>query len=222
MNNGLPIRIAIADDHILVRDCICGMIAATPGFEVCIKAGDGRGLIEQLENAGSLPDVCILDVQMPVMNGYDTMKHIREHWPELKVLVLTMLEDEFVIAGMLALGVRGYLGKSCPMNELLDALTSISEKGYYCSELVPREAAFKDDGAVYEINDEEISFLKYCHTDMSIKEIASNMTVSVDTAQGYMRSLFQKLNLRTRQGLAIFAVKTGLISIREMDTCSAR
>ncbi|HYC30602.1 MAG TPA: response regulator transcription factor [Chitinophagaceae bacterium] len=221
MNNKHSIRIAIADDHIMVRDCICRMISATPGFEVCIKAGDGIELIEQLTAMETLPGICILDVQMPGMNGYEAMKHIRKNWPELKVLVLSMLEDEFAIARMLALGANGYLGKSCSMNDLLDALLAIDAKGYHHSELIPANTPFLNgriNASIPNIDEEEMSFLKYCPTDMTIKEIAGRMAINADTAQGYMGSLFQKLNLRTRHGLAIFAVKAGLVSMREVNT----
>lgn len=217
MNNKQSIQVAIADDHILVRDCICDMISAQPEFDVTIRAGNGLELVEQLARSENLPDVCILDVQMPGMNGYEAAKQIRAQWPGVKLLVLSMLDDEFVVSSMLTLGVNGYMVKGCTMDELFDALSAVHTQGSYYPNWV-KEKIGRRKGARQthvEINEGELSFLKYCHTEMSIKEIARKMAVSAETVHGYMRSLFHKLNLHTRHGLALFAVKSGLVSIRE-------
>ncbi|MCD6063062.1 MAG: two component transcriptional regulator, LuxR family [Flavipsychrobacter sp.] len=107
MNSQPIINVAIADDHIVVRDSISNMIATFPGFSVTIEAGNGKELIEQLERAKPFPEICVLDIQMPEMNGYETMNFIKETWPNLKVLALSMLDDEFAIIKMLKMGARG-------------------------------------------------------------------------------------------------------------------
>ena len=217
MNNRPPIHIAIADDHIMVRDSISRMITTNPRFRVSVKAANGKELIELLHSAESLPDICILDVQMPEMNGYETMEYIQKYWPGLKVLAMSMLEDEFTVMRMLNLGAKGYIGKGSSLQELHYALLSIHEKGQYSSELMHSKVALSSGGKKhFAINEKETAFLKYCPTELSVKEIAGIMNISMGAAQGYKTSLFQKLNLRTRQGLAMFAIKTGIISPGDM------
>lgn len=217
MNNTPSIQIAIADDHIMVRDSISRMIMANPRFRVSVKAGNGKELITLLHSAESLPDICILDVQMPEMNGYETMEYIQKHWPGLKVLVMSMLEDEFAIIRMLNLGAKGYIGKGGSLEELHNALLTIHEKGYYSSELMLSKAALlPGDTRHLAMDEKETTFLKYCPTELSVKEIARVMNISAGAAQGYKNSLFQKLNLSTRQGLAMFAIKTGIIAPGDM------
>lgn len=217
MNNTPYIQIAIADDHIMVRDSISKMITANPRFRVSVKAGNGKELVELLNSSESLPDICILDVQMPEMNGYETMEYIQNHWPGLKVLAMSMLEDEFTVIRMLNLGAKGYIGKGGSLEELHDALLNIYEKGYYSSELMlSKVALLPGDTRKLAFNEKETAFLKYCPTELSVKEIARIMNVSAGAVQGYKTSLFQKLNLSTRQGLAMFAIKTGIIAPGDM------
>lgn len=136
MTEQAAILIAIADDHAVVRDSISNMVSGEGKFKVIIKAGNGRELIEQLAKANPLPEICILDIQMPEMNGYETMEYIRQHWPDLKVLALSMLEDEFAIIRMLKLGACGYLSKASDLEELQKALIYIHKRGYYSSEFI--------------------------------------------------------------------------------------
>lgn len=205
------IKVALANSQLLVRDSISRMLAADARFDICVNTANGEELIRSLSSAHTLPDICVLDVQMPLMNGYETLQFIREHMPGLKVIVLSQLEDEFVVRGMLKLGAGSYLGKECTMQELRHALVKVYETGQYCSELMA--AAPVTSGPMPCCLDaEEYTYLKYCHTEMSIKEIACKMNVSPATIKNYRDSLFEKLKVHTRQGLAIFAYKTGIIA----------
>ena len=213
------ILIAIADDHAVVRDSISNMVSGQGKFKVIIKAGNGKELIAQLHKANPLPEICILDIQMPEMNGYDTMEYIREHWPDLKVLALSMLEDEFAIIRMLKLGACGYLSKASDLEELQKALIYIHKKGYYSSELIASNYfwSIKHNKPVSgNITDRQMEFLKYCCTELSIKEIADKMSISTSTALSYRNALCDKLGLTTRQGLAIYAIKSGIVSFEDL------
>ncbi|WP_276132482.1 response regulator transcription factor [Polluticoccus soli] len=220
MNNPHAIHVAIADDHTVVRDSISKMIATFPGFRVTIEASNGKELIEQLKGTKPFPEICVLDIQMPDMNGYETMAYIKEKWPKLKVLALSMLDDEFAVIKMLKLGARGYIVKSSDLEELQKALNAIHDRGYYSSELVASNffqlLNSDNDEALYKITEREQQFLKYCPTELTLKEIAQKMGVSTSTVQGYRNMLFDKLNLKTRQGLAIFAVKSGIVSFEDL------
>ncbi len=213
------ILIAIADDHAVVRDSISNMVSGFGKFRVIIKAGNGKELIEQLKKANPFPEICILDIQMPEMNGYETMEYIRKHWPDLKVLALSMLEDEFAIIRMLKLGASGYLSKASDMEELQKALVYIHEKGYYSSEFIASNyfrSIKNDKQPTINITDRQMEFLKYCCTELSMKEIADKMSISTSTALSYRNALCDKLNLTTRQGLAIYAIKSGIVSFEDL------
>ena len=157
---------------------------------------------------------------MPEMNGYETMEQIQKKWPDLKVLALSMLDDEFAIIRMLKLGARGYIGKGNTLEELQAALTYIHEKGYYSSELLVSNffqlVNTEKEKALYKITEREFEFLKYCPTEYTIKEIAEHMNASPSTVQGYRNALFEKLKINTRQGLAIFAIRMGITSFKDL------
>ncbi|MCB9044709.1 MAG: response regulator transcription factor [Chitinophagales bacterium] len=220
MNNQEKIYIAIADDHAVVRDSISNMISSFPDYKVNIKAKNGKHLLELLEKTKPFPEICILDIQMPEMNGYETMEQIQKKWPDLKVLALSMLDDEFAIIRMLKLGARGYIGKGNTLEELQAALTYIHEKGYYSSELLVSNffqlVNTEKEKALYKITEREFEFLKYCPTEYTIKEIAEHMNASPSTVQGYRNALFEKLKINTRQGLAIFAIRMGITSFKDL------
>lgn len=214
-----PVLIAIADDHAVVRDSISNMVSALGTFRVIVKAGNGKELIEQLKIADPFPEICILDIQMPEMNGYETMEYIRKHWPGLKVLALSMLEDEFAIIRMLKLGASGYLSKASDLEELQKALIYIHEKGYYSSELISSNyfRSLKNEKNIAgNITQRQMEFLKYCCTELSMKEIADKMSISTSTALSYRNTLCEKLELTTRQGLAIYAIKSGIVSFDDL------
>lgn len=201
------IKIALANGQRFVRESICRILSADPRFDVCINVANGEELITALSSVNVQPDICLLDVQMPRKNGYETMITISENMPSMKVVVLSHLEDEFVVKSMLGLGAHSYLGKQCTIQELQHALVCVYEHGYYCSDLM--EGA-KDKP--WCLDEHEYAFLKYCHTEMTAKEIACKMNVSPTAVKTYRNSLFEKLKVRTRQGLAIFAYKTGIIA----------
>lgn len=211
------IPVAIADDHVMMRNAISNMISTFSGFKVVLEADNGQQLIDKLEHIDQLPEICILDIQMPIMNGYDTLIQLKKKWPNIKVLALSMYNHEFSIIKMLKNGANGYLLKGADLNELHKALQEIKGKGYYSSELVASNIFQllhgENDSLLHKVNEREMEFLKYCCTELNYKEIGKEMGVSTRTAEGYRNALFDKLNLHTRAGLVMFAINTGLVQL---------
>lgn len=208
------IKIAIADDHNLIRKGIVEIINSFQHCQVVIEADNGEKLVTALHNAATLPDICILDINMPVMDGYETLKAIREAWPEMNVLALTMYSNELAILKMILGGAKGYLPKDCTPRELEKAIDNVYHAGVHSSELAPKEL-FEGDKSKYlerqhRISDKDIQFLRYCCTELHYKEIADIMEVSVRTIHTYRDNLFEKLGLKTRIGLAMYAMNIGL------------
>lgn len=208
------IKVALADDHTIVRKGVSEIINAFDHFEVLFDAPNGQMLIDKMEHSPVLPDICVLDINMPEMNGYATAEYIRQHWPDIKILALSMYDSEYNIIKMLKSGANGYILKETSAMELQKALQEVYDKSFYHSELVSgRVIAMMQQGRKDNtITEREMEFLSHCCSDLSYKEIGSLMNLSGRTVEGYRDSLFQKLNIKTRTGLALFAIRIGACS----------
>lgn len=208
-------KIALVDDHRLFTESLAGLINSLEGYSVVLIAENGLRLQEQLKQATELPDIVLLDVSMPAMDGYATAKWLREEYPTISVLALSTHQSENVIVKMLRMGCRGYLMKDTRPSELRTALNAVAQNGYYFSEYVTGRMVHgiqhEDNSA--KLTNRELEFLKLTTTEMTYKEIADAMGISVKTAEGYRESLFQKLRVKSRVGLALYAVKQELVQI---------
>lgn len=211
------IRIGMADDHTMFRRGIASILNETDRYLVVAEGSNGQELINEIAQLKVPPDVCLLDVNMPVMNGYDTLKALREQYKSMKFLVLTMLAHEYVIIKMLRLGANGYLLKEDDPNELKRAIDTVYLHEFYHTDLVNGHLiSLVKSGLDYTkivLTEQETIFLKYACSEMTYKEIADLMKVGVRTVDSYRDSLFARLNVKSRTGLAIYALKLGLTTI---------
>jgi DNA-binding NarL/FixJ family response regulator len=212
MNTSPKIRIALVEDHKIVRRGLVELITGFPEFEVVMEAGHGKELIEGLTGASVLPDVVVLDINMPVMNGYDTAALLRKQWPEIRILALSMLSEEFPVIKMLRSGAQGFITKDCDPIELRTALNDVYRNCDHFSGVSGRSLhAVREGEGDKNITDKEMEFLKLCCSDLSYKEIGRKMNLSGRTVEGYRDILFYKLNVRTRISLVLFAVNNGIV-----------
>ncbi len=212
-------KIALADDHILMRKGLVSLIDTFEEYKVIFQGANGQELINGL-NKTSLPHIVLLDINMPKKDGYETAYWLKTNYPEIKILALSMYDNEISIIRMLQNGARGYILKDAEPSELKAALDDILHKGYYYSELVTghlikniNKTDEKNTNKNSSLTDREIEFLKYCCTEMGYKEIADKMFVSPRTVENYRDSIFEKLNLKTRVGLAMYAMKSGFVNL---------
>lgn len=212
-----PIRVALADDHTMFRKGIVSMLNNAPEFEVVAEAGNGEELIGMINALDTLPDVVLLDINMPKMNGYDTLVSLKAKFPEMKFLILTMFDHEFVILKMLRNGANGYLLKEDDPEELKRAIEFVFHRNFYHSELVSgRLISIVQKGLEYtqiHLTDKEQKFLELCCTEHTYKEIAEMMNLSVRTVEGYRDTLFEKLKVKSRTGLVIYALRLGISNV---------
>ncbi len=214
-----PVKIGLVDDHILIRDALANVIRSFDEFSVSIVADNGKEFIDKL-NPGNMPEILILDMNMPEMDGHATTRWISQNHPEIKILVLTMYDAESLIH-MIKAGVRGFLKKDVPPGELKHALQCILENGTYCSHtitgrlfnLMKTQGTKNSAWGAIILNENEISFLKLVATEMTYKEIAQKMQISPRTIDNYRDALFLKLNVKSRVGLVMYAVKNGVVTI---------
>lgn len=186
-------------------------------FEIVAEAGNGQDLIEQINKLNESPDVCLLDVNMPVLDGYKTLVTLKQQYPLMKFLILSMNGNEFAIIKMLRNGANGYLLKEDDPEELKRAVECVADNEFYHSELTSAHLrALRQGGDKYKpivLNTNEQTFLELCCSEMVYKEIAKQMGLSVRTVEGYRDDLFQKLNVNTRTGLVIYALKHGMVNL---------
>ncbi|MBL7682125.1 MAG: response regulator transcription factor [Flavipsychrobacter sp.] len=214
MNSEGKYLVALADDHAILRKGLVFIINSFKEFQVILEASEGEELIKNIENAADKPDVIIMDIQMHGMNGYDAAFAIKKRWPDIQILALSMHHNEFSIIRMLRCGARGFLPKEAGPKDLQAAMYSILDGYTYYSDLISEEVIAKAEENVsskmMDLTKSEILFLRYCCCDYSYKDIADRMTLSQRTIDWYRDKLFEKLGVKTRAGLVVFALQFGL------------
>ena len=207
--------IVIVDDHILIAQALNGIIANFEQFEVLYECENGQALIEKLKVKSNIPTIVLLDISMPIMDGFETAKWLKENHPEVLIMTLSMQDDEQSVIKMIKNGANGYLLKNTHPAELEKALLKLVTDGFYYPDWASRMvfASLNEDKKAtlntLKLTDRETEFLKYTVTEMNYKEIAEKMFCSPRTVESYRDSLFEKLELKTRVGLAVYALKNG-------------
>lgn len=212
-------QIAIVDDHALFRKGLVMLINLFPNYRVLFDAINGIDFISQI-NSDNLPDIVLMDISMPEMDGYATTQWIQKNFPQIKVLALSTMDAETAIIKMIKNGAKGYILKDADPAELKLAFDEVLSLGYFYNEFITRKVLHSvnlliDDknstGTFVKLSEREIDFLKLACTELTYKEIADKMFVSVRTVEGYRDTLCEKLDLKTRVGLAIYAIKNGVV-----------
>jgi two-component system, NarL family, invasion response regulator UvrY len=212
--------VVLVDDHSLLRMGLATLVESL-GNTVLFQADDGQEFIDKLE-ADNLPQVVLLDINMPGMDGFDAALWLKNNHPSVNVLALSMYDNETSIIRMLKNGAKGYILKDAEPAELREAIAAVINKGFYYSDLVSGKLMHAINKLTDEteglknlipLNDRETEFLKFACTELTYKEIADKMNVSPRTIDGYRDSLFEKLNVKTRVGLAMYAIKNRIVNI---------
>jgi DNA-binding NarL/FixJ family response regulator len=210
-------RIAIVDDHVLLRKALSRLISGFGNYHVLFEAGSGNELKEMVVKAG-IPDLVLMDVSMPNGNGHDATAWLYSKYPQVKVLALSMYNDEAVIIRILKAGAKGYILKNIEPEELKNALDAIMEKDFYLPEVISGKIisglhSKADINQNMLLSEKEKQFLQLLATEMSYAEIAKTMCVSSRTIDDYKSHLSERFQVRTRIGLVMHAIKKGLIQI---------
>lgn len=218
MSTPTSIKIGLADDHTLLRHALATLINSFEGCQVIFEVNNGNEVIEALKE-GSIPHLILLDLNMPNLDGHETAKWLRDHYPDVHVLMLTMYDSELALIRLLQAGVKGFLKKDVHPRELRFAIQSVIESGYYYSNNIAGKLANlfrnqQDDSVLKRnlLSDTEIEFLKLTCADFTYKEIAQTMNMSPRAVDLLRDSLFAKLDVKSRIGLAMYAIKHGLVT----------
>jgi two-component system invasion response regulator UvrY len=215
-------KVAVVDDHVLLRSALAKLISSYENYTVAFEASNGKEFIEKLSKQ-VLPDIVLLDINMPEMDGYETASWITKHHPHIKILALSMESDDTNIIQMIKLGAKGFLMKNVEPEELNDALDSVLSKDFYLSDTISgkvisglQSGSQKAAAEPEALTEKEKEFLRLICTELTYKDIAERLYISPRTLDDYRNALFEKLNVHSRMGLAIYALKNKMVDINQL------
>jgi two-component system invasion response regulator UvrY len=215
-----PVKIAMADDHLLFRAAIGGLLSGYDNYQIILEAADGKELLEKLK-PDNLPDILLLDLSMPGMGGMDTAALLFDKYPQIHIMMLTMYENDQSLIRLLQFGVKGFLKKDIHPAELNLAIKTVMKSGFYYSQQVSGKMAnlFRQcNGNLLAmeramLTAQEITFLKMAATELTYKEIAAELKMNPRTIDSIRDHLFEKLEVKSRVGLAMYAIRHGVVAL---------
>lgn len=220
MSSSETIRVLIADDHPVVRAGIISMLRKEPDIHVAGEINDG----EQVERLSieAVPDVLVLDINMPGLDPVGTVRRLEEEYPELRILVLTAYDDEAYVTSLLSAGVAGYLLKEEAPETLIAAIRAVAEGGSWLSQRIARQLARKaiaqpDTAAVEPLTGRESEVLRLLAMGLGNADIAEKLFITKRTVQNHVSSIYGKLALGSRAEAVLYAIRHGLVDISEID-----
>lgn len=206
--------VVIVDDHVLFSKALGELVDKFDNFNVQYYSKNGKECIDRIASSPAHPDIILMDINMPVMDGVKTTEHLTTHYPDIKVIALSMNDDDSHIIEMLRAGSKGYLVKDISPVVLHRALTEVATRGFYYSENVTSSLVSSiqetEDPGKPNFKDNELIFLELACSQKTYKEIAAEMYLSPKTIDGYREALFKKLGVRSRVGLVLYAIKHGI------------
>lgn len=208
------ISIALVDDHRLFRKGIASLIQTFGDYYVVFDAGSGQEFMDSLK-LNPIPKIVLLDLNMPLMTGLQVAEWLKQNHPGISVIVLSMAEDEQSVISLIKTGVKGYLLKDSEPTDFKAALDAVADGNVYFPAFAARYMADKLNRSSNEIslNSRELEFLKFAASELTYKEIADKMCVSLRTVDSYRDNLFVKLNIKNRVGLVLYSIKNKIVEI---------
>jgi DNA-binding NarL/FixJ family response regulator len=213
------IKIAIADDYKIFREGLKVGFLDDENLDVVLEADNGEELLLAMEK--TVPDVIIMDLKMPIMDGMEATKEVRKKYNRVKVLVVTMYDDDKFIIHLMENGANGYLLKNADADEIRKSIYAVHENGYYFNDLVNKallkklvlknniKPSFNQD---IELTERELEVLKLICEEKTAAEIAKELFLSPRSVEGIRQRLIEKVGVRNTAGLVMFAVKKGIVS----------
>lgn len=212
------IKIAIADDYKIFREGLKVGFSADDNLEVIMEADNGEDLLKALET--TTPDVIIMDLKMPIMDGMEATKAVRKKYPAIKVLVVTMYDDDKFIIHLMENGANGYLLKNTEPDEIIKSIYAVQENGYYFNDVVNKallkKLVLKNNlkpsfNQNVELTERELEVLKLICEEKTAAEIAKLIFLSPRSVEGIRQRLIEKIGVRNTAGLVMFAVKNSMV-----------
>ncbi len=218
--NQPKIKIAIVDDHNLFRKGLIKLINLGDThhrYIILFEAENGNDLKEKIDKKNT-PHIILMDIDMPGMDGFATVEWLSQYYPDIRVLIISMHESEEKIMRMIRMNVKGYLSKDIEVEDIHRALEAISSNGLYYSDTASDaiHQNLNDEGKQgknIQMNERTREFLNLVCTELTYQQIADQMNLSPKTIDGYRETLFQRFGIKSRVGLAMYAVRNGLVQL---------
>lgn len=208
--------VVIVDDHTLLSQAIQTMVNTFNKFNVLYTCKNGQELIDKFSIPENIPNVVLMDINMPIMNGVETTEWITKNHPKVNVMALSVEDEDFTILKMLKAGAAGYLLKDTEKSVLENALLEIAEVGFYHTKNVTTilmNSLAGEEVVEISLTEKERIFLKLSCTELTYKEIADKMNLSPKTVDNYRNNLFTKLHVKNRVGMVTYAIKNKIYTL---------
>src|SRR5690554_3805330 len=213
------LRIAITDDHSLFRESLALLINDFEGMEVALEATDGVDLLEKLETTPV--DILLLDIQMPKMDGFETCEKVKQKYPYIKIVILTLMKDIDTIKKIIKMGAQGYFTKNTPTKELEEAIWNLQEDGFYFEQGLA--SVINEIQENLNIGDQEVQFtereleiIKLTALGVKPKDIADMLNISPKTVNAHKQNIQQKYNFSDMMPAILYCVKQGILNLEEI------
>lgn len=201
--------VVVVDDHLLLTQAIGGLVDGFDNFMTLYCCDNGQDLLDCLDRCRDTPEVVLMDINMPILNGIETTKILKEKYPQIKVLALSIEVNEDTILQMLRAGAKGYLMKDTKKEILEEALIQVIENGYYHTNTVTKLllGQLNHETKETQLKEREMEFIQLACTEKTYREIADTMYLSTKTIEGYRDAIYEKLNINNRIGLVLYAIR---------------
>lgn len=212
------ITIGLIDDHDLFRSSLKTLLTVSGFFSISIEAEDGEEFLSKLKAGNTVPDVIVTDYQMPKINGKSLIEKLRNKYPSVRIIVLSMFTHFHLVSNIIEAGASGFLSKGIRANALIDAICNVAKGNFVLSINDSfQSVSFNDINSIksnrISLTPRQIDFLKLCAIpNLTYKEIADRLTISPKTADRYRDELFKKLKINSRSGLLLYAIQAGYVA----------
>ncbi|EIJ37387.1 response regulator [Galbibacter orientalis] len=209
-------KVVIVEDYVLISQAMKELVNSFENFNVLYLCRNGKELVTKLKTPKNVPNIILMDVNMPIMDGIETTQYLKDNFPDIKVIALSVDENDETIIKMLKAGAKGYLLKDVEKQTLEYALEEVVKAGFYHTKSVTDiliSSLNEENKKLPVLKEREIEFIKHVCTELTYKEIAEKMFLSPKTIDGYRDTLFEKLDVKNRIGLVVYAIKHQIFKV---------
>ncbi len=219
MSSKEKINIAVVDDQQLFRQGLISLLKETKNLNILFEAENGNDLLEKLKTKKQLPDVILLDIEMPELDGVETTIRLKLKYPDIKIIILTMHDEEEMIVHLIEKGAHGFLPKSEDIESVVDAIFSVHENGYFFNDRISKAMVkglvnskkIKPTFSDVDLNEKELEIIRLICKEHTSPEIGDMLHLHTKTIDNYRFELIKKMGVRNSVGLVMYAVKNGLV-----------